>query len=56
VNTRFPTRPVFPKAVAIIVRAAKTGKIGDGKVFVVPLEDGVRVPSDERAETYLCKL
>ena len=33
-----------------IVKAAKTGKIGDGKVFVLPLEDAVRIRTDERGE------
>lgn len=31
-----------------IVRGAKTGKIGDGKVWVVPVESIVRVRTDER--------
>jgi nitrogen regulatory protein PII len=39
------------KAVESIVRAAKTGKIGDGKVFVLPLEEVVRIRTDERGET-----
>ena len=30
--------------------AAKTGKIGDGKVFVVPIEQAVRIRTDERGE------
>ena len=38
------------KAVEAIVRAAKTGKIGDGKVFVLPLEEVVRIRTDERGE------
>jgi nitrogen regulatory protein PII len=38
------------KAVEAIVRAAKTGKIGDGKVFVLPLEEAVRIRTDERGE------
>ena len=33
-----------------IVKAAKTGKIGDGKVFVLPIEDAVRIRTDERGE------
>ncbi|HVW20819.1 MAG TPA: P-II family nitrogen regulator [Opitutaceae bacterium] len=41
------------KAVEAIVRAAKTGKIGDGKVFVLPLEEVVRIRTDERGETAL---
>jgi len=31
-----------------VVRAARTGKIGDGKVWVVPVETVVRVRTDER--------
>ena len=37
-------------ASAAIIKAAKTGKIGDGKVFVVPLEGVVRIRTDERGE------
>jgi nitrogen regulatory protein PII len=44
---------VVPKAVAAIVKSAKTGKIGDGKVFVVPVEDVVRIRTDERGEAAL---
>ena len=38
------------KAVATIVDAARTGKIGDGKVFVVPIEQAVRIRTEERGE------
>jgi nitrogen regulatory protein PII len=38
------------KAVEAIVRAAKTGKIGDGKVFVIPVEETVRIRTDERGD------
>ena len=38
------------KAVDTIVKAAKTGKIGDGKVFVLSLEEVVRIRTDERGE------
>jgi nitrogen regulatory protein P-II 1 len=34
-------------AVKAIVDAAKTGKIGDGKVFVIPVESAVRIRTDE---------
>ena len=34
-------------AVKAIVTAAKTGKIGDGKVFVIPVESAVRIRTDE---------
>ena len=33
-----------------ITAAGQTGKIGDGKVFVVPLEQVVRIRTDERGE------
>ena len=39
------------KAVDAIARAAKTGKIGDGKIFVMPLEEVVRIRTDERGES-----
>jgi nitrogen regulatory protein PII len=39
------------KALDAIVGAAKTGKIGDGKVFVMPLEQVIRIRTDERGET-----
>ena len=38
------------KAVEAIVKSAKTGKIGDGKVFVMPLEEVIRIRTDERGE------
>ena len=37
-------------AIEAIVAAAKTGKIGDGKIFVLPLEDAVRVRTGETGE------
>jgi nitrogen regulatory protein PII len=36
------------RAVDAIMRAAKTGKIGDGKVFVTEVEEAVRIRTDER--------
>ncbi|MEI6861524.1 MAG: P-II family nitrogen regulator [Verrucomicrobiota bacterium] len=39
------------KAVAAITAAAKTGKIGDGKIFVMPLEEVIRIRTDERGDT-----
>jgi nitrogen regulatory protein P-II 1 len=35
------------KAVDAIMEAAKTGKIGDGKIFVVPVEDVIRIRTGE---------
>ncbi len=37
-------------AVSAITKAAKTGKIGDGKVFVLPVEEAVRIRTDEKGE------
>ena len=37
-------------AVAAIVKAAKTGKIGDGKVFVLPVDEAVRIRTDEKGD------
>ena len=37
-------------AVQAIVKAARTGKIGDGKVFVSPVEDAVRIRTEEKGE------
>ena len=34
--------------VAAITTAAQTGKIGDGKIFILPLEDAVRIRTGER--------
>ncbi len=39
--------------VDVIVRAARTGKIGDGKVWSVPVETGVRVRTGERGQEAL---
>ena len=38
------------KAVDIIVRTARTGDIGDGKIFIHPVEDVVRIRTGERGE------
>jgi len=44
------TNDVAGKAINAIVASAKTGKIGDGKVFVLPLEEVIRIRTDERGE------
>lgn len=38
------------KTVEAIKTAAKTGKIGDGKIFVLPIEEAVRIRTDETGE------
>jgi len=37
-------------AVDAIVKAAKTGKIGDGKVFVSPIDNAIRIRTEETGE------
>jgi nitrogen regulatory protein P-II 1 len=41
------------KVVEVIERAAKTGRIGDGKIFVVPVEEVIRIRTGERGEDAL---
>jgi nitrogen regulatory protein P-II 1 len=38
------------RAAASIVTSAKTGKIGDGKVFVLPVEHAVRIRTEETGD------
>jgi nitrogen regulatory protein P-II 1 len=38
------------KTVETIIKAAKTGKIGDGKIFVAPLDEVIRIRTDERGD------
>lgn len=41
---------VAPAAVEAIMGAARTGKIGDGKIFVLPAEDVIRIRTGERGK------
>jgi nitrogen regulatory protein P-II 1 len=41
------------KAVQAIVTAARTGKIGDGKIFLSKVEDAIRIRNDERGDSAL---
>ena len=41
---------IAEKAVTTIVSAAKTGKIGDGKVFVLPVDSAVRIRTEETGD------
>jgi len=40
-------------AVDTVLKIAKTGKIGDGKIFLSPVEDSVRIRNEERGESAL---
>ncbi|AKC83027.1 nitrogen regulatory protein P-II 1 [Verrucomicrobia bacterium IMCC26134] len=44
------TDDLVTKTVDTIVKAAKTGKIGDGKVFVIALEEAVRIRTEESGD------
>jgi len=41
------------KAVAAITVAARTGKIGDGKIFLTRVDDAIRIRNDDRGENAL---
>ena len=45
------TDEIVGKCVEAIVKAGRTGKIGDGKVFVVPVDEAIRIRTDERGES-----
>ena len=40
-------------AVQAILRAAKTGKIGDGKIFVTTVDEAIRIRNEDRGEAAL---
>jgi nitrogen regulatory protein PII len=40
-------------AVSAIIKSTKTGKIGDGKVFVSPVEQAIRIRTDEKGDEAL---
>jgi nitrogen regulatory protein P-II 1 len=44
---------VVEKAVQAITMAARTGKIGDGKIFLSRIDDAIRIRNDERGEAAL---
>lgn len=39
---------VVEEVIAAIIRAARTGEIGDGRVFVLPVEQGYNIRTGER--------
>ncbi|MCS7044099.1 MAG: P-II family nitrogen regulator [Bryobacteraceae bacterium] len=39
--------------ISAIATAARTGKIGDGKIFVLPVEEAIRIRNDDRGEDAL---
>jgi len=42
--------PLVAGAVDAIAKAAKTGKIGDGKIFISPIENAIRIRTGETGQ------
>lgn len=45
------TDDMVAKTIDAIRNSAKTGKIGDGKIFVLPMEDAIRIRTDEKGDS-----
>jgi len=45
------TSDMVDSVVEAIVAAAKTGKIGDGKIFIIPLEEAIRIRTGESGDS-----
>ena len=41
------------KTVNAIIKAAQTGEIGDGRIFIIPVEDSIRIRTGERGDIAL---
>ena len=44
---------MLEKAVLAIMKAARTGTIGDGKIFLSKVDEAIRIRNDERGEIAL---
>jgi nitrogen regulatory protein P-II 1 len=44
------TDEMFNQVIETIIRASKTGKIGDGKIFVSPVDEVIRIRTGERGK------
>jgi len=47
------TEEMVEKAVQAILSAGRSGKIGDGKIFISRIDEAIRIRNDERGETAL---
>ena len=45
--------PCSSPALQAIITSARTGKIGDGKIFVSKIDEAIRIRNDERGEIAL---
>ena len=41
------------KTIQAVMKAARTGEIGDGRIFVIPVEDSIRIRTGERGDISL---
>ena len=41
------------EVVQVILKNARTGKIGDGKIFILPVEEAIRIRNEKRGEAAL---
>ena len=41
---------MLERVIATIIKAAKTGQVGDGKIFISPIEDVIRIRTEESGE------
>ncbi|HFC97657.1 MAG TPA: P-II family nitrogen regulator [Thermosulfurimonas dismutans] len=41
------------RVVEAIIKSARTGKIGDGKIFIYPIEEAIRIRTGEKGEEAL---
>ncbi len=41
---------IVEDAVGVVMKAARTGKFGDGKIFVLPVEEAVRIRTGEHGD------
>lgn len=44
---------MIENAISIIIELAKTGQVGDGKIFVLPIEDAIRIRTEESGDSAL---
>ena len=47
------TDQMVDKAIEAITKAARSGKIGDGKIFLTRVDDAIRIRNDDRGENAL---
>ncbi len=47
----FCTDENYEKALEIIISKAKTGEVGDGKIFILPVQDAIRIRTEESGDS-----